>query len=526
MNLKNIASSIGLALAVFVLPSCQDQLYNDIAFVDKASAPSKLSALFEITQDNTGLVTITPNGEGVAYFSVASGLAGATPATVNPGGKVQWKYPEGNHSVVVKGFNVGGKSTETTLPLTVSFKAPENVEMTATIDPANPKKVNVTAKGLYETNFKAYFGETANEVPVSFNEGQTISYTYNSVGTFTIKVVALSGGAASTTVTQNVTIVSPVMLPLDFETAGQEYTFSNFDGGSVSIINNPQKSGINTSSRVGRMIKFAGQPWGGSLITLGNAIDFSVNKFFAMKVFSPRVGAKVLLKVENATDGSISYEKEVATTKANAWEDLSFDFSAINTTKSYHKVVLIFDLGTMGDGSANYTFLFDDIRLYKPVTAESLTVPLTFESSSLKYDFVNFDGGNASVVDNPQKTGINTSLKVGKMVKSAGQSWGGSFITLESPIDFSAKKTFKMKVYSPRVGAKVLLKVENLTNGAVSFEKEVTTTKANAWEELTFDYSSINASQSYQKIVLIFDLGTMGDGSANFTYWFDDIILQ
>lgn len=83
-----------------------------------------------------------------------------------------------------------------------------------------------------------------------------------------------------------------------------------------------------------------------------------------------------------------------------------------------------------------------------------------------------------------------------------------------------------MKVYSPRVGAKVLLKVENLTNGAVSFEKEVTTTKANAWEELTFDYSSINASQSYQKIVLIFDLGTMGDGSANFTYWFDDIILQ
>jgi hypothetical protein len=29
-----------------------------------------------------------------------------------------------------------------------------------------------------------------------------------------------------------------------------------------------------------------------------------------------------------------------------------------------------------------------------------------------------------------------------------------------------------MKVYSPRVGAKVLLKVENLTNGAVSFEKK------------------------------------------------------
>ena len=80
-----------------------------------------------------------------------------------------------------------------------------------------------------------------------------------------------------------------------------------------------------------------------------------------------------------------------------------------------------------------------------------------------------------------------------------------------------------MKVYSPRVGAKVLLKVENLTNGAIGFEKEVLTTVANGWEELTFNYSTINTANSYQKVVLIFDNGTMGDGSANFTWLFDDI---
>jgi hypothetical protein len=112
------------------------------------------------------------------------------------------------------------------------------------------------------------------------------------------------------------------------------------------------------------------------------------------------------------------------------------------------------------------------------------------------------------------------------MVKNAGQPWGGSYITLDNPIDFSTQKTFKMKVYSPRVGAKVLLKVENLTNGGISYEKEVTTTTANAWEELTFDFSGINATNSYQKVVLIFDNGTMGDGSANFTYYFDDIRLN
>ena len=112
------------------------------------------------------------------------------------------------------------------------------------------------------------------------------------------------------------------------------------------------------------------------------------------------------------------------------------------------------------------------------------------------------------------------------MVKGAGEVWGGSYITLANPIDFSLGKKVKVKVYSPRVGAKLLLKVENLTNGAISYEKEVTTTKAGAWEELTFDYSGINTGNSYQKVVMIFDLGTVGDGSSNFTFYFDEITLN
>jgi hypothetical protein len=130
-----------------------------------------------------------------------------------------------------------------------------------------------------------------------------------------------------------------------------------------------------------------------------------------------------------------------------------------------------------------------------------------------------------TIIDNPQPSGIDVSAKVAQMVKNAGQTWGGSYITLDNPIDFSAGKTFKMKVFSPRVGAKVLLKVENLTDSGISYEQEVSTTVANEWEELTFDYSGIDDTQSYQKIVLIFDNGTMGDGSADFTFLFDDIAL-
>jgi hypothetical protein len=315
-----------------------------------------------------------------------------------------------------------------------------------------------------------------------------------------------------------------VELPLTFESTTVNYNFTNFDGGVTTVISNPQVSGLNTSARTAKMVKNAGQPWGGSYISLDAPINFSTNKLFRMKVYSPRVGAKVLLKVENKTNGAIAFEREVATTVANAWEDLSFDYSAIDA-RSYQNIVIIFDNGTPGDGSANFTFLFDDIRLTNASAGTTLNVPLNFESSTLNYAWENFDGGGSTVIDNPDKRGINVSNKVTRMVKSAGQTWGGSYLTLAGPIDFSGSKIFTVKVWSPRVGAKFLLKVENSANTAQNFEKEATSTKNGEWETLTFDYSAINTANPYNRIVVICDNGTMGAGGANFTWYFDDITL-
>lgn len=319
-----------------------------------------------------------------------------------------------------------------------------------------------------------------------------------------------------------------ITLPIDFESNSVTYTFTNFDGGNATRIDNPQSGGINTSTKVGRMVKGpGGQAWGGSYMTLSGPIDFSTNRLFRMKVFAPRVGTKVLLKVENETSSGINFEKEVTTTVANAWEDLSFDFSAIVASNQYSKVVIIFDLGTVGDGTANFTYLFDDIRLTSsggPVLS-SPTLPLDFESNSVNWSFVDFAGGATTRINNTQSGGINTSTKVAQMIKNAGEVYGGSFIQLGGPIDFSTNKIFKMKVFSPRTGAKVLLKVENQANGGINFEREVSTTVANAWEDLTFDYSAINTANQYHKVVIIFDNGTAGNGSANFTFLFDDLRL-
>ncbi len=520
--MKALKYFLSIAFLLSVVVSCKKETYDDLSFLDTAAVPANLNLLFEITQDNTGLVTITPNGEGVSSYEVYYGDATATPAKVQPGKNTRHAYAEGVYTVKLIAYSITGKTTELTKQLTVSFRAPENLDVTTAIDAANNFKLNVSASALYETNFKVYFGDVPNEVPVTFLEGATVSHTYAAVGTYTVRVIAFSGGAATTELTRQITIVDPLLLPITFESATINYTFTNFDGGDVTKINNPQANGINTSAKVGKMVKNAGQTWGGSHITLSSNIDFSANKIFRMKVYSPRVGAKVLLKVENSANGAINFEKEVLTTAANTWEDLVFDYSAVNTANNYNRIVLIFDNGTMGDGSANFTFLFDDIRL---VNSLPIDLPLTFESP-ITYGWFDFDGGNVTVIDNPQPGGINTSAKVSRMIKNAGQPWGGSFLSLSNPIDFSVLHTFKMKVYSPRVGAKVLLKVENLTNGGISYEKEVLTTVANAWEELTFDYSAINTANSYQKIVMIFDNGTPGDGSANFTFYFDDIRLN
>jgi hypothetical protein len=511
-----------LSILLATLAGCQKEKFEDVSFAANGKAPDSLSVLFEITQDNTGLVTITPNGVGAISYDVYYGHGSTTPVKVAAGKNTTHIYPEGVYNVKLVGYSVNGKMTEMTKQLTVAFRAPENLQVTATIDPANNYKVNVSATALYETNFRVFFGASPNETPVTFLEGQTVSYTYAATGTYNIRVVAQSGGAATSQQIVPITIVDPILLPLTFESPTINYNWFNFDGGNVTVINNPQATGINTSSKVARMVKNAGQPWGGSFLTLSSNIDFSANKIFRMKVFSPRVGAKVLLKVENSANGAINFEKEVLTTVANAWEDMVFDYRTINASQNYNRIVVIFDNGTMGDGSANFTFLMDDIRL---VNTLPLSLPLDFESTSTNFNWFDFDGGNATVVPNPQINGINTSSRVGRMIKNAGQPWGGSFLTLSQPMDFSVNKVFRMKVFSPRVGAKVLLKVENSTNSNINFEKEVTTSIANAWEDLVFDYSGINAANVYDRIVLIFELGTPGDGSANFTFLFDDIRL-
>jgi hypothetical protein len=304
------------------------------------------------------------------------------------------------------------------------------------------------------------------------------------------------------------------------ENSLDSYTFGNFEGGAASVIANPDASGINTSAQVGQMVKSAGATYGGSTLTLDSAVDIPADAIITMKVWSQRA-VDVLFKLEGGPVGEVT-----AVHGGSGWEELRFDFTGISGAGTTG-VTLIFDNGTAGDAendAVNWTFYFDDLTF--PVAADDTTGGDTaasivngLENALDSYTFGNFEGGAASVIANPDASGINTSAQVGQMVKSAGATYGGSTLTLDSAVDIPADAIITMKVWSQRA-VDVLFKLEG---GPVG---EVTAVHGGSgWEELRFDFTGISGAGT-TGVTLIFDNGTAGDAendAVNWTFYFDDL---
>ena len=185
---------------------------NELIDLDALGAPENISALATVTQDNTGNVTFVPRGEGVSQYEINFGDGTVATAFVTPGGTVTHKYKEGVYQAKIIGITINGKKTEKVQEVTVSFLAPRNFEPTITI--GSNLSINVSAKADLETFFQVYYGDVANEVPVDFMEGEVKTHTYAAAGTYQVRVVALSGGVATTQKTQAVTVTNLFAAPI------------------------------------------------------------------------------------------------------------------------------------------------------------------------------------------------------------------------------------------------------------------------------------------------------------------------
>ncbi|MDX1700763.1 MAG: hypothetical protein R3250_09105, partial [Melioribacteraceae bacterium] len=92
--MKTIKLILSFALILFI--GCSDD--DDLSFVDSIVAPSNVSAEFLLTQDNTGLVTITPNSEGGVSYKVTLGDGTEEPVSLDQGEHIEHIYPEGTYT--------------------------------------------------------------------------------------------------------------------------------------------------------------------------------------------------------------------------------------------------------------------------------------------------------------------------------------------------------------------------------------------------------------------------------------------
>jgi len=414
-------------------------------------------------------------------------------------------------------------SVETVLSMKVYTTAPIGTTVKFKLEGGTNREIDVetTITGAWET-LEWDFAPVA--AAASTNNQIVFMFDFGNVG---------DGSANSTFYFDDIEQINPnaTSLPIDFEGDVTTGDFANFDGGVGSVVANPSSSGINTSASVGRIVR-AAQDFSGSRIILGQNLDFSIESFIYMKVYTTApIGTPIIFKLEGATPTA---EDNVVTTVSGEWEIFEFDFTGTLTT--LNELVFLFDAGNPGNGSASSTFYFDDIvqstQIINPGTAP-IPLPINFEGGSVSDDnFGAIDGGfggangifsgAATVIANPHIGGINTSLTVGQIVRHPGSDQAGASVDLPVNLNFDAYPIICMNVYTEApAGTEVTLRIEDTDTGQPDIDAVALTTVSGEWEPLCFVYQL--APDAYDRITFLFDLGNIGDGSSTSTFLFDDV---
>ena len=164
-------------------------------------------------------------------------------------------------------------------------------------------------------------------------------------------------------------------LPITFESGTNTDHFFSFESAQLTVVPNPYVTPANTSATVAKIVRHLGAPFGGSKITFTSPINFATHTVLTMKVWtSAPIGTNVTLKTEKPFWG---VERSVQTTKTSEWETLSFDFAG--SLSEMATLVFLFDFvagsSKVGNGSANSTFYFDDVKYAAiPLSSDELTL--------------------------------------------------------------------------------------------------------------------------------------------------------
>ncbi|MBN1466482.1 T9SS type A sorting domain-containing protein [candidate division KSB1 bacterium] len=136
----------------------------------------------------------------------------------------------------------------------------------------------------------------------------------------------------------------------------------NSGGGEYLIVDNPLKDDVNPSEKCA-LFYVSDCGWEGFAIAEKfEPLDFTITSEAWVKVLAPAADLQFMFKVELWENSGIMVETVVNTTVGNAWEELIFDLSGIESLK-YTKIALFPDFQS---ASQNEDWYIDDIKLVDP----------------------------------------------------------------------------------------------------------------------------------------------------------------
>jgi DNA/RNA endonuclease YhcR with UshA esterase domain len=172
-------------------------------------------------------------------------------------------------------------------------------------------------------------------------------------------------------------------------------------------------------------------------------------------------------------------------------------------------------------------FMVDTVWNLIPGLAQ-IDLPITWDdTANVDYTTVPFGGNLSGLALDP----MNASNNVLEIIKPSGaQTWAGVTLSttagLANEIPFTpAANTVSAKIYSPASGLTVRLKTEVVGSPGLFVETDITTSVANAWETVVFDFASpaggtVNYALDYELLSIFFDFNVAGAGD---TFYVDSV---
>ena len=171
---KIILSFAVLSMLAFTGCSTPEGIDSDLSSLNSVSA-ANFDRIFDISTDNSGLVRVTPIGEGISKSVVTLGHGNDGEITLFPGESTSHNYPEGSYNVTIVSYDLAGQTTTNTYPLQVTYVAPTDINVEQNFSGTS---LTITATANYANGMQVTWGDGgANEVPtvMTGSLGQTFT---------------------------------------------------------------------------------------------------------------------------------------------------------------------------------------------------------------------------------------------------------------------------------------------------------------------------------------------------------------